>query len=72
MSSTKVVVELSEEQQQLILEEEQQRLAEEQIQTQVRRQLRSRVASDTPVEAKSNTLRNVLIFLGAQNTGAKL
>jgi cytoskeletal protein RodZ len=58
-------MELSDEQKQRILKEERQRLAEEQYRTQVRRELRSRTDSAAPVVKKSNTLRNVLIFVYA-------
>jgi hypothetical protein len=61
----KAYMELSDEQKQRILEEEQQRLAEEQYRTKVRRELQNQTDSATPVEAKSNTLRNVLIVVGS-------
>jgi len=58
-------MELSDEQKRRIVEEEKQRLAEEQYRAQVRRELAGRTENATPLAVKSNTLRNVLIVIGA-------
>jgi len=63
-------MELSDEQKQRILAEEQQRLAEEQYRAHVRRELQSQggAAADPAlahVPTRTNTTRNVLIFVGA-------
>jgi hypothetical protein len=58
-------MELSPDHKQRILEEEQERLAEEEYRTQVRRELQTKTDTPFPVPAKSNTVRNVLIFVAA-------
>ncbi len=58
-------MELSEDQKKRILEEEQARIAEERYRAQVRGELQSQTDSPAPFEAKSKTVRNVLMFVGA-------
>jgi hypothetical protein len=58
-------MDLSEDRKQRILEEERHRLAEEEYRLQVRLELRNATESTAPVKVRSDSFRNVLIFVGA-------